>query len=101
MDDRLEDIMMRRPIPKPSSNLAERIILASEMHRQQGKRGLNLWAHSFWDSFMLPQPAFVMAVVLLAGVFVGFRIDVSNASEIRDLSSYAYTGDESGEKVWP
>ncbi len=101
MDDRLEEIMMRRPIPMPSTNLAERIIEASLLHRAQGKRGVHLWFYAFRDVFVLPQPAFVMAVVLLAGVFIGFNIDTSSAAETRDISSYAYTGSESGERVWP
>jgi len=75
----LESVMQERYIPAPSSNLAERIIAASLMHQMQGRSGFDLWWRTFWAAFMLPKPAYVMAVIFVLGLFMGLYTDIASA----------------------
>jgi hypothetical protein len=69
-------------------------VLFRSARRQQKtastRGGIGRWLSDFIDSFALPQPAFVLAGVLLVGVFTGwsFYTDAGDASET--VSSYLY-----------
>lgn len=103
MHDRdFDDMMTQRYIPAPSSNLAERIIEASLMHKRQGRSGIDLIWHSFWDAFMLPKPAFVMAVIFVLGLFMGGYTDFVNGmdSDSNALAALVFTAHDITEGDW-
>ena len=103
-NEELEAFMNRRAIPQPSSNLAERIIEASLHHKKQGKTGAELWWHSFWDAFLLPQPVFVLACIFVLGLFIGAYADLIGVSTETDqqvsVLQMLYTADDIAEEDW-
>ena len=96
----LEDIMNERYIPAPSSNLAERIIEASLMHQKQGRSGWDLFWRTFWDAFLLPKPAYVMAVIFVLGLFMGLYVDFVGAMDAETATSFVFTADGVTEGDW-
>lgn len=93
--------MESRSIPAPSSNLAERIIQASLAHQSQGRSGFDLWWRTFWDAFMLPRPAYVMAAIFALGLFMGLYVDlVNNAADTDQIVSLLYTAEGVTEGDW-
>lgn len=67
----LEDILKDRFVPEPSSNLAYRIIEAAKpRNEEKGLALAGIWS-GFCELFVIPQPAFAMAVILLIGLSVG------------------------------
>lgn len=97
----LENVMQERYIPAPSSNLAERIIEASLMHQKQGRSGVDLWWRTFWDAFMLPKPAYVMAAIFVLGLFMGLYTDVASAGlDQHSAVELVYTAESVIEGDW-
>jgi hypothetical protein len=92
----LNGFLNMRYIPPPSTNLAERIIDASLLHKKQGRKGFELWARSFWDAFLLPKPAYVMAAFFIIGISFGLYSEVANALQIdaESLSALVYTAED-------
>jgi hypothetical protein len=74
MSEEFENILMRRrSVPPPSADFAERIIAeAVKRPRFTIQRPVSLW-DSFCDMFVLPRPAFALAVFLVCGAGVGFN----------------------------
>lgn len=72
----LDDILKTRYVPEPPTNLAYRIIEAAKPRGQEKSligREIS-WAgirRAFAELFVIPQPAFAMAVILLAGLALG------------------------------
>lgn len=97
-----EEVLNMRYIPAPSTNLAERIIDASLMHKKQGRKGVDLWMRSFWDAFLLPKPAYVMAAVFIVGITFGVYSEVANAFQVDEstLSALVYTAEDVAEGDW-
>lgn len=97
----LESVMQERYIPAPSSNLAERIIEASLVYQRQGRSGYDLWWRSFWDAFMLPKPAYAMAVIFALGLFMGLYMDIASAG-LDEVSpaEFVYTAEGVIEGDW-
>lgn len=96
----LEDIMEMRHIQAPSSNLAERIIQASLAHQSQGRGGVDLWWRTFWDAFLLPRPAYVMAAIFAVGLFMGLYVDIVNTVDSDAVTSMLYTAEGVTEGDW-
>ena len=67
----LEDILKERYVPEPPSNLAYRIIEAAKP--RDGERGFSwvVFQRVVAEIFVIPQPAFAMAVILISGVSLG------------------------------
>ena len=101
-DRDFEDMLKQRYIPAPSSNLAERIIEASFMHKRQGRSGIDLIWRSFWDAFMLPKPAYVMAVIFAIGLFMGVYADFVTGvdSDSNALAALVFTAHDITEGDW-
>ena len=67
----LDDILRDRYVPEMPSNLAYRIIEAA---KPRGSEKGFTWAgfqRAMAELFVIPQPAFAMAVVLIIGVSIG------------------------------
>lgn len=100
-DRRFEALLQSRYMPEPSSNLSERIIEAARMHRAQGRSGSGLWMRAFWDAFLLPHPAYVMAAVFAIGMFLGLYSDIAGSLDLSDsLTSLIYTAEDVSEGDW-
>ena len=69
---KLENLLSSRPVEPASADLSQRIILRAQALPQ--KKTLPLWrlVGEIFSEFHLPQPAYVMAAALLAGVVIGF-----------------------------
>jgi hypothetical protein len=69
---KLEDLLSSRHVEPASADLSQRIILKARALPQ--KKTLPLWrmVGELFSEFHLPQPAYVMAAALLAGVVIGF-----------------------------
>ena len=97
----LESVMQERYIPAPSSNLAERIIEASLMHQKQGRSGFDLWWRTFWDAFLLPKPAYVIAVIFVLGLFMGLYTEIASAGlDEPSAAEMVYTAEGVTEGDW-
>lgn len=71
----LDDVLRERFIPAPPSNLAYRIIEAAKPRGQEKSLGDRIsWAgagRAIGEIFVIPQPAFAMAVILILGIYAG------------------------------
>ena len=96
MSDELEIILSRRAVPPASPDLAERIIAqALRRPRASNTRVITLW-ESFCDMFVLPRPAFALAVFLVTGLGFGFNTHVQSLFvDARDemVSAYSLVSD--------
>ncbi len=96
-----EEVMHDRFLPEPSSNLSERIIEASKLHKAQGRSGIDLWMRAFWDAFLLPHPAYVMAAIFAVGLFLGLYSEIAGSLDAgSSLSSLIYTAEDVSEGDW-
>ena len=100
-DKELEDIMKTRKIPDMRSNLAERIIEASQKHQGQGKGFFCAWLYAFGEELVIPKPAYVLAMLFVLGLLIG---SLSAQSIVNDASYYAtdmlFTAEEVFEGDW-
>ncbi|MCK5285106.1 MAG: hypothetical protein KAJ86_05925 [Alphaproteobacteria bacterium] len=85
MIDLLDKILRKRAEPQFPVNLVANIINASKNISQQKSCSYNGWIISFFDNLFLPQPAFVLAFLLLLGTFFGFELENAYMFE-HDLS---------------
>lgn len=103
MDDaekELRLVLEKHAIPQPSSNLAERIIDAavSEMKPEIAKNIKRPWWKNFNNNFLVPQPALVLAFVLVLGIVLGFQgEEVLNDREELSLNDFVFTASDIGE----
>ncbi len=85
--DDFERILQTRFIPEMRSNLPDRIIAASlQVDRKKPHKAVS-WFSDLWDGFVLPQPAFAIAVALFIGVIIGLNPD-ANANANTDTNFY-------------
>ena len=101
--DNLDDILKQRKTPKAPSNLAHRIVQAADVD-QKPRVFLRQKLFSYLEPlFMLPRPAYVMAVALVFALFLGvgmgpFFQGQSGVSEIEyDLVAYMLLDEDA---VW-
>lgn len=100
-DEELEAIMSTRSMPKMRSNLAERIIDASQKHKAQGRSGFGLWFHSFTDALLLPKPSYVLAIVFCLGLFLGSYSAFVNADTLEvGFADFILTAEQISEGDW-
>jgi hypothetical protein len=95
MADNIDDILKRRAVPEPATNLAERIIDAAARRKpkQSAASGFKAWLEEFLDDFALPQPALVMGTVLFAGLMLGVYAGNASAQQQGDDLSVIYIQD--------
>ncbi|MBK9586676.1 MAG: hypothetical protein KA099_04720 [Alphaproteobacteria bacterium] len=92
----LEALLTQRSMPEMRSHLPDRILAEAMKHTQAGRRAavqessfsFKGWWADFWDGFALPQPALVMSVVLLLGIFAGTALDTGVAESEPDQPSF-------------
>lgn len=98
MYDELETMLSRRTVLPPSDDLSERIIAEALRRPRREKIGLaELW-DSFFDLFLLPQPAFILSIFLVSGVTFGFNNHIQSLyTDARDemVSAYSFAADNS------
>lgn len=71
--DELDALLAQRSAPPPPrSNLSERIIDAALQSKPKRRSGFIQWLDSLTDMFVIPRPAYALAVVLMLGVVGGF-----------------------------
>ncbi|MFN3701029.1 MAG: hypothetical protein ACK4VI_05855 [Alphaproteobacteria bacterium] len=123
MDKELEQILQRRYVPEPSSNLAERIITAAALEDKKraaqaaggvagfgafiGKIGAEAqdWFGSFWDGLLLPKPAYVTMALFMLGLLLGIYTDYAEAAPWIDTAQASmvdliYTAENVSEGDW-
>lgn len=101
-DKKMEEMMNARYVPEMRSNLTERIIQASRHHQAQGESGFVLWLYTFRDAFVLPKPAYVLAMIFVIGLLLGGVsgfMDVSTASAA-DYTDLLMTAEDVSEGDW-
>jgi hypothetical protein len=99
MYEDLDHILQRRAVPEVPHGLAEQIIAAAARMEKAGPRRrrmvTDLW-QGFAEMFVLPQPAFALAIVLVIGLTLGLNGQVQSllADEGDDLmTSFALADD--------
>ena len=97
---RLNELMQARGVPEMRSNLAERIIEAAAREKSKGRSAPQAWWIAFNEAFLLPQPAYVMAVLLVLGIVMGLGFDLSTTVEGETVSSFIYTAETVTEGDW-
>jgi hypothetical protein len=73
LDERLDELLRARRVPAASPDLAQRIILRAQQLPQDKSLPLWQWVRDLFAEFHLPQPAYVLAGVLLLGMLIGFN----------------------------
>jgi hypothetical protein len=87
----LDQILQRRFIPSPASNLASRIIEAA---REPKKKRRFYLVQEIFQMMEIPRPAYALAVCLVIGLVLGIQIDNAvNISE-QDLLSFVEIDDD-------
>ena len=101
-DQELDRLMHARHVPEMRSNLAERIIDAAQVQQKQGRSKPASWLLAFNDVFMIPKPAYVMAVLFVIGIAMGVNLDISSlvGAEEDVASAYVYTAEGVTEGDW-
>jgi hypothetical protein len=87
-DRQFEEILERRAVPAPRSNLEHRIIEAAlKVKHPSQKEAFNpsAWLAAFMRNFALPTPAVALAVVLVFGVFAGVYVQDAYALQEEDM----------------
>ncbi len=99
-EKQLQDLMQARGVPQMRSNLAERIIEAAEREKSKGRCAPQAWWIAFSEAFLLPKPAYVMALLLVLGIAMGLSFDLSTTVEGETVSSFIYTAETVTEGDW-
>jgi hypothetical protein len=67
----LDDILRERYVPEMPTNLAYRIIEAAKPRGEEKGFTWAAFQRALTEIFVIPQPAFAMAVILLLGIVLG------------------------------
>ena len=67
----LDDILRERYVPEMPTNLAYRIIEAAKPRGEEKGFTWAAFQRAMAEIFVIPQPAFAMAVILLLGIVLG------------------------------
>lgn len=104
MQDDLDKVLGLRHVPEMRSHLEHRIIEASRHERRGAQRnsgliGIKRAVEAFFDGIILPAPAYSLAVVLFAALFLGFYGDsgfvlLEGGGGSQDISEYLSLGGE-------
>ena len=78
MQDELDIILRRRVTPMAPAGLAERIIMAAREQKRAGRFDIREFWVIFKEELLLPQPAFVLAAVLLLSAGIGFNSQIQS-----------------------
>ncbi len=70
MHDNIDTLLRERFVPGPSAGLAERIIAAARPYAVKKPR----FRDGLREIFMIPQPAWALASLLVLGVMAGFYL---------------------------
>jgi hypothetical protein len=83
------DLMLRsRPFVSPNENLAQRIIMFTKSTKQYGRSITLHWLHGIFVDFFRFQPAYLLTLMLVLGVCLGFiTSSVGQESEANHLVS--------------
>jgi hypothetical protein len=73
MFEDVDKVLMRRAVPEAPFGMADRIIAASLKVETRRKITLNDLLQGFADMFVIPQPAFALAMVLVFGLTIGLN----------------------------
>jgi len=101
----LDKILEKRSVPEMSDNLVSRIVATARPELfgrestsvKERRRG---WLGHLFDGILMPQPALVLSLFLLAGLFIGTTVDLSTLSAQDDMASYLYINDDDGYGDW-
>lgn len=90
--DELDIILGRRAVPKPRTDLAERIIHAAVSQIQERPR-----RNSFWNEllamFAIPHPSVAVAAGVIIGIVVGLQAGDGLSALQQDWSSFLYVNE--------
>ena len=86
---KLNDILRRREVPPPSSNLAYRITQAA---RSKTFTPVS-WVDELFSVFLFPKPAYATAFCLLVGLAIGLYVG-SNDAQAQDWFSFLETQED-------
>jgi hypothetical protein len=78
--DKFNEWMKERNIPHHRSNLESRILAAAVPFKKT-----SMWsqiAYEFFAVFVIPKPAYAMAVLIVFGVALGLQIDMQSADAL-------------------
>jgi hypothetical protein len=92
-EQKLERMLRSRPFEPAGADLEERIILKAQGIPQHQAITLTAWVRRLFAESHLPQPAYVMAVTLIAGVLIGLYAPIhttSSDSDPVDAQSFLY-----------
>ena len=70
--DDYESMLVRRMVPTPRHDLAERILFAASRLEQRHAPNLAEWLNRLFAEFHLPKPAYALAMMLTLGIAIGF-----------------------------
>ncbi len=71
----LEKKLLMRGYEPPSPHLADNIIAAAMRRRQDEPVSIFAQLRGLFADFMLPQPAYALAAILMLGLGIGFTVD--------------------------
>jgi len=88
-EEHFEQVLKTRKYEEPSSDLAERIILASQAKKKGVRRSLGRFFSELLWEFSLPKPAITAVYVsLIFALIIGFAIGFLNVTESVSTEQY-------------
>jgi hypothetical protein len=82
----LENILSRRAVEPPATNLSSRIVEATKP-REAGSFSGGIW-NDIMTMFVLPKPAYVLSACLIIGLFIGALPEQDHVTATQDLFSF-------------
>lgn len=90
--DELDRLLRQRTVPKPRTDLAERIIHAAVSQVQDRPRAAGFW-NEILDMFVLPHPSVAVAAGVIVGLVVGAQAGDGLFILQQDWSSFLYVNE--------
>lgn len=88
-EEQFEQVLKTRRYEEPSSDLAERIILASQAKKKRVRRSLGRFFSELLWEFSLPRPAMTAVYVsVIFALIIGFAIGFLNVTESVSTEQY-------------
>lgn len=87
-DTRLNEILSKRDMPPPATNLASRIAEAAKI-RKPGQSLPDIIMQEIAAMIVIPRPAYAIAACLIFGLIIGSQIGTDISLSAQDLFSFA------------
>ena len=86
MNKKFDDLLNQHHVPKPVSNLAQRICDAAILKEERSTIWLDKFLLELNRLFIIPRPVYAIITCLIFGAIIGFQLDISAMSAGSDVT---------------